>query len=319
MQLNEAYLCLRKCFEHGSSGQAYLIVAPPRGAGIELAERVLQKLFCVSADKGDPCGECRGCRSVAGRSHPDIMWIEPQTKSRSIPIEEIRGVSRRISQTAYSGDIKAVVISSAERMTREAANAFLKTLEEPAGRTFIMLISDAPQSLLSTIVSRCRRIAVSGTFSVLKDEWKEKLYDVVCGARGNSVTEMMAVGDVMSGLLKEIKHEIELEEQDAGDESGRDADDKTVDARVDARYREIRSELIRLLLHIRRDILLLAAGADESAIYNSERLEWLRESAEKIDYRRAVSAVSGVEAMNEMLERNLQDAQVLSVGISRMG
>ena len=87
MKTAEAFDLLKNGFECGRLAQAYIVVGPPRGAGRKLAEKVLQLLYCTSDDK--PCGTCRECIQAAEHTHPDLLWVEPQKKSRRISIEQI--------------------------------------------------------------------------------------------------------------------------------------------------------------------------------------------------------------------------------------
>ena len=157
MTPDSAFALLRNSFEGGRLAQAYVVAAPPRGSGSELALRLLQLIYCESADR--PCGECRQCVEVAGYSHPDVLWVEPQKKSRVIAVDQIRAVEQRIYHTSFLGGWKACVLLGADRLSPGAANAFLKTLEEPPGRSIFLLLTDGPQFLLPTILSRCQRIA----------------------------------------------------------------------------------------------------------------------------------------------------------------
>lgn len=108
------------------------------------------------------CGQCRSCQEIVKNSHPDVLLVEPEiieTKGRikelEIGIGKIRDIRRAVSLFPYYGPYKIVVINQADRLSREAANAFLKTLEEPTPKTIMILVSSSYQNLLSTIVSRC--------------------------------------------------------------------------------------------------------------------------------------------------------------------
>ena len=81
--------------------------------------------------------------------------IEPEKKSRVIAVDAVRALNHRIQTSSFAGGWKVAVIKYADRLNDQAANAFLKTLEEPPARTLLLLLTDAPQSLLPTVVSRC--------------------------------------------------------------------------------------------------------------------------------------------------------------------
>ena len=88
-------------FASGRLGHAYLIVGNPRGNGVQLAESILQMLFCGQGNP--PCGACNNCRRVAKHIHPDVVWIEPIKKSRGILVEQVEGLIRNIFETTFEG------------------------------------------------------------------------------------------------------------------------------------------------------------------------------------------------------------------------
>ena len=88
MRIDDAVESFGAALRAGRLAQAYLLIGPPRGAGRALADRVLQLLFCEQAP--EICGACRGCRQAAEHTHPDMLWVEPQLKSRAIAIGAVR-------------------------------------------------------------------------------------------------------------------------------------------------------------------------------------------------------------------------------------
>ena len=304
---------MKLSFETGRLAQGYIVAAPPRGAGAELATRVLQLVFCGSADP--PCGSCRQCEEVKGRVHPDMLWLEPQKKSRIISVAQIRDVEQRIYHTSFAGGWKACVLIGADRLSPGAANAFLKTLEEPPARSVFLLVTDSPQFLLPTIVSRCQRLALSGDYGALPEKWRTEVLTVLMDARGQGGIGSLGRSDRLVALLKGIRKEVESEE------AGKLADDleetaaEILDARASARYREMRTSLLRLVLRWQRDVLLLVSGADEALVHNRDQLEFLRGVARDTSYREAVNNVATVEMMNRRLESHMPDGQVFAVGM----
>jgi len=174
---------LKQGHETGRLAHAYLIVGSPRGNAMEFVESFIRFLFCRESKK--PCGTCAECRRVQDHAHPDVMWIGPESKARWIVIGEdeeegIRKVNRFVSLSPYSGQRKVAVILEADRMNESAANAFLKTLEEPPASSLLFLVTNSAQSLLPTIVSRCQRIVLSAA-PEQDGPWQSALLDV-CGA-----------------------------------------------------------------------------------------------------------------------------------------
>lgn len=180
---------IRRAWKEGRLAGSYLFSGPD-GVGKEAAALELaQALNCREPDP--PCRSCSHCRRIAGYQHPDFFYLMPVPHSESeterrkiaeevaeqlrektehphrqpffdrptaIAIDDIRNLKQGLMLQPYEGGRKVVVISQAERMTEEAANAFLKILEEPSPTTVFILLSSRPHALLPTIASRCQKI-----------------------------------------------------------------------------------------------------------------------------------------------------------------
>jgi DNA polymerase-3 subunit delta' len=136
-----------------------LIHEAPGAGGDWLAKWAASLVLCQNVAQA-PCGTCRGCHSVATRQHPDLVVLQPIEESKQIRIEQIRELSDELALTAHQGSYKVAVITPADTLNRFAANALLKTLEEPPARTLIMLVVTQPSRLPATILSRCQRVRV---------------------------------------------------------------------------------------------------------------------------------------------------------------
>lgn len=139
--------------ELGRPAQAYLFVGPS-GVGKASAARIFAAgLLCPEGwEHDDPC---RSCRRVASGNHPDLILVEPDGAS-AVGVDQIRSTILAASLTPVEGDRKVFIIDEASTMTDGAANALLKTLEEPSRSTHFILIAESEDDLPSTIASRCR-------------------------------------------------------------------------------------------------------------------------------------------------------------------
>ena len=148
-----------------------LLIAGPRGVGKHaLALHFAQALLCETPQRnGAPCGQCPGCRYAIAGQHPDLLRLELSTFDEvsrewssvdNISVDRVRALIDFVLLSAHRQRAKVAVIAPAERMHPAAANALLKTLEEPPAGTFVILVSDQPGRLPATIVSRCRRFPV---------------------------------------------------------------------------------------------------------------------------------------------------------------
>lgn len=143
---------LRSGLRRGDLPHALLFTGP-RGVG----KFSTALLFAAGAlcPHGEPDG-CVSCRKVAAGVHPDLHVLEPE--GLSIKVEQVRGLEAELSGKALESPCKVAIIDDADVMTREAANAFLKTLEEPGPGTYIVLVCESKENLLPTVVSRCREV-----------------------------------------------------------------------------------------------------------------------------------------------------------------
>jgi DNA polymerase-3 subunit delta' len=133
---------------------AYLLQGPQGIGKRALAERLMALLLCQAA-AGDPCRRCKSCLLLAAGSHPDNFLLQPEEADKAILVDQVRRLVEFVSQTAQMGGRKVVLIEPVEAMNLNAANALLKSLEEPSGNTVLLLVSHQPSRLLPTIRSRC--------------------------------------------------------------------------------------------------------------------------------------------------------------------
>lgn len=146
---------LSQTAQSGRLGHAWLLLGDPGLGKEQLAERLARLHLCQQSDRGEPCGRCHSCQLFDKGNHPDLGTISRDSKT--IGVEAIREICTRLQGSAQLGRGKVVIIPDAERMTESAANALLKTLEEPAGDSLLLLIASQVSRLLPTILSRCHK------------------------------------------------------------------------------------------------------------------------------------------------------------------
>jgi DNA polymerase III subunit delta' len=135
-----------------------LLFAGPSGVGKSLTARLLAARVACEAEDDRPCGSCGGCLQVAAGTHPDLLWIAPQSGKKEIGVELARQLKRFAQMRSVSAARKLAVIDDADRLSIAAQNALLKTLEEPPGSALLVLVTASPGALLATVRSRCQRI-----------------------------------------------------------------------------------------------------------------------------------------------------------------
>ncbi|MDQ2695734.1 MAG: DNA polymerase III subunit delta', partial [Pseudomonadota bacterium] len=138
-----------------------LLCCGPAGLGKRrFAQRFAQALLCQSPDgDGAPCGRCRRCRLFAAGSHPDYLRLEPAEAGKSIAVDQVRRLGEFLGLTSHFGGFRPALLAPADSLNRNAANALLKTLEEPPAAGVLLLVTDAPSRLPATVRSRCQRLA----------------------------------------------------------------------------------------------------------------------------------------------------------------
>jgi DNA polymerase-3 subunit delta' len=138
-----------------------LLFTGERGIGKrQLAEHLAQRLLCQAPAGDEPCGACKTCLLYAAGTHPDLLRLEPEEEGKAIRIDAVRAVGEFAAMTAAMGRWRVVIIDPAHAMNTASANALLKTLEEPAADTLLVLVSDAPAALPATVRSRCQQVAL---------------------------------------------------------------------------------------------------------------------------------------------------------------
>ena len=155
---------LMHTLDSGTFVHAYLI-SGMEGVGKRTLSRLLAQYLLCTGER-PPCGECPACIQVRGGNHPDVMVVRPgkplspevKAGMAGIPVDEIRYVITQVGQHTFVGGRRVVIIERADKMNPQAQNALLKTLEEPLPDTVFLLLTDAPELLLPTIVSRCRAL-----------------------------------------------------------------------------------------------------------------------------------------------------------------
>jgi len=319
MTVDEACSQIEKAVAAGHPAHGYLVVGGVRGMAAELAERVLRLLFGA----GDL------------RSHPDIHRLAPEKKSRVISVEAMRErLIAPVDQTSFQGGWKVGLILGADRLRTESANAFLKTLEEPPPRTLFLLLTDQPEQLLPTIISRCQRIDLPDARGrALEEPHRTDMLRILSGERLKGVTAKAAAAGRLLGILErlqtraqeEVDAEIAQEDEGPGEEAGKDA----VLALVASRYKDYRRDFTSTLIGWFRDLLALVAAPPSHSAYDDADCgvplvneSWrgtLETRAAKLSLAAALRNVEAVEAFAVSVdERNMNEQSSLSFLMDRL-
>jgi DNA polymerase III subunit delta' len=188
---------IRCAWAIGRLPQAYCFAGPPGVGKRTTALALAQAVNCqaplpgaIAGEPGDACGRCIPCRKIARAEHPDVNVVQPEEKT-VITIDQIRELRTGAGLRAYEGKAKVWILDPADQMQEPAANAFLKTLEEPAGASLFVLVTATPSALLATIRSRCQGVR----FDPLTEE---SLQEILLG-HGRSPEEAAAAAALAGG------------------------------------------------------------------------------------------------------------------------
>lgn len=153
--LNKIYRPIINAYQQGKGHHALLIHALDGNGADALCYAISRWLMCQSPDGLKSCGHCHSCRLMLAGTHPDHTVLSPEKGKTSISVDAVRKLIEKLSSHSQQGGAKVVWIPNTEALTDAAANALLKTLEEPAQSTFFILQCQRPETLLATLRSRC--------------------------------------------------------------------------------------------------------------------------------------------------------------------
>lgn len=193
------WLQIYRQFDSGQLPHALLLAGAHHTGKSRLALALARMLLCENPVDGLNCGKCHACVLSAGGSHGDFRWLQPEEKSRVIKIDQVREVVDFANKTASLGRRKVVVLAPADSMNSNAANALLKSLEEPAADTYLVLVCHRLHGVPATIRSRCqiRKLAVPDASQSL--QWLDQL----TGEREQSET-LLALADDRPLLAEQL-------------------------------------------------------------------------------------------------------------------
>jgi DNA polymerase-3 subunit delta' len=322
-----AVTALARSLETGSVAHAYLIVGPPQVGKARLARDFARALNCSAEQR--PCGICRPCRLIEAGNHPDVETVtmgglcdesehdHRKDGSKEIKICQIRRLERVVSLQPFEGSTRVIYIDPASAMNAYAADAFLKTLEEPPAEVVLLLIATGEDALPETIVSRCRRLALGPVaLDLIRDalmrrgadpEQAELLARLSSGRIGWALA---CAAD--GGMLVERGQRLErLDLLGRASLSERMAFAAELATRF-ARDRQDVYAYLELWQGWWRDLLLIGEGCEQQ-VRNSDRLESLRDLAPTLPPLAAVRALRALHDCRQQLEANANARLALEV------
>lgn len=201
-----AYNSLVGSYLAGKLGHAQLITGPAKLGKHLLADQLAKRLLCQQTTPDlPPCGQCLSCQRFDSGTHGDFRTIMLEVNEKTgklrteISVDQIRAFNDWLSKTSQLGGAQVAIIRSAHELNRSAANALLKTLEEPLENRFVLLVTDKPYRLPITVHSRCQRIVVKVPDAESGLQWL-----LSQGVSRENALQALALADGSPGKAKEL-------------------------------------------------------------------------------------------------------------------
>jgi DNA polymerase-3 subunit delta' len=313
-----AFSYLRRAHEQKRLAHAYLISGAAGSGKRALAGRLAN---LVNGSGGS---------DILSASSGQVFLAEPESKSRRIVIEQIRNLEHSLQMRAAVGRKKVAVVSDADRLQPQAANAFLKTLEEPPNDSLLLLLSALPEALPDTIISRCIPIPLATSAEARPGEDETALVELlatVVTQEGTGVQGPYRLGQGVHRLLARARDAIQTENAATlkGEETRykNTTDGAWLDEREDhfkalgeSLYVQRRAQLLEVLLRWWSDVLRASTGITREEIPAAR--EQTRAIAQCLNTAEILQRIRRVEELRDHLGRNIQEALALEVAFLRI-
>ncbi len=311
MRVEEAFEIVEAAYKNKRMPHAYLVVGSPRGTGLELAEKISAMLLCKAADVKRPCLKCDDCLNVLEHKHADTTWVEPESKSRIISVEDMR--EKLITwggKGSYLGGWKIGTLLFADRLNEHSGNAFLKMLEEPPEETLFLLVTNSPDALLPTIISRCQRLDLNVGRTPPSEPWRTMVGKIMADHSNVSALRVMSTAGRMVSLFDDIKKESDKSAKERLkqiQEMGMDVDEDTYNAWVSAGAKETRAAVFESIRDWFRDVMVLSSAGGETEgvpLFFPEHKDATSAAAERTSPQRAVQNITFVDNIERQIEKH---------------
>lgn len=334
-QCGQGVELLQRSLERGRLAHGYLFSGGELDDLEGLARQLAKTLNCDrprrAAANGaalDCCDACVSCRKIDGGNHADVHWVRPESKSRIISVEQMRDLMQQIHLKPTEAVWKVAVLVAADRLNTQAANAFLKTLEEPPSRSVIIMATTEPERMLETLESRCLRLGFGGDgarrFEREQLDWLARFAGLVAMEEGSLMARYRLLGMLLEQLAA-VRTQIEdllaarspLERFADAEKELREKWQDELKAAVESEYRRQRNDWLGLIQWWLRDVWLLTFGF-EAGLLSFPALEASRTVARRISRAHALENLRVVEQTQRLLHTNVQEALAIEVGLLKL-
>jgi DNA polymerase-3 subunit delta' len=306
---------LRRAHENKRLAHAYLISGPTGSGKREVAAELANVVNGTEA------------ADVFSSKAREIFVAEPESKSRRILIEQIRELEHGLQMRGGEGRRKVAIIAEADRLQPQAANAFLKTLEEPPSNSLLLLLSALPEALPDTIVSRCISIPLAPNGEEIELPERKELVELLRNAareKNWGVQQAYRLAQEMQALLGGVREQIKRANEEAlkqeetryrnATDGGAWLDDREeyYKALTESRYIQRRATLIEVLLEFWSDVLRACTNVERCDLPAAKKET--AALAERFTTPEVLRRIQRLEELRDNLGRNIQEAVALEVG-----
>ncbi len=285
------------------------LLTGPEGVGKKTAALLLGAFInCAAPCDDDLCGRCSSCVKSASGNHPDIR-LYPAEPGAHIRIDEMRQMSQEVQYRPFEGRMRFFVVDNAERLTPEAQNAILKTLEEPPSTSHLFLVTAYPDRLLSTIRSRCRTLSFRpiGRDAIethLRETTELDRPDLRASFSAGSLGLALEID--LKGVVRDRDILLDLLTRWLETERFKEVYDicegKTLGSTL--RNREQTDRLLEMMQTLCYDIYFLQVGTPQRVV-NRDRIHPLEQLAEATDLNRLRSLLAAISESKRDVSRNV--------------
>lgn len=268
-----------------------------------------QALNCERApsNKLDACGSCRSCQQIEARTYPDYFVIEPDSEMATpqIKIEQVREIEQQVMYRPLVGERKICLIDEADRMTIGAANALLKTLEEPPDHSFFILVSSRPAALPLTIRSRCQslRFATPARTDVEAALILKRELPPV-DARFLALISDGRIGEALSTDLKSVRAQ-QREFLELVNPHSLGSVTNILTAAESVAKADRAAEILSWLARWIRDLIIIQIGGDRDQLFYSDSLPMLESYAGQASTDLLLDLLQDIEKTEQQATRHL--------------
>jgi DNA polymerase-3 subunit delta' len=330
--LTQGVTLLQRSLERRRLAHAYLFTGHHLGELEALARTLAKTLNCldpvrVAGVAVDCCDQCLNCRKVDHENHADVHWVRPESKTRVVTIDQMRELSREIQLKPAEAEFKVAVVVAADRLNPQAANSFLKTLEEPPAKSVLILLTTEPQRILETILSRCLRLNFTGeaaTPDPAQLEWLNEFARLAAAGEKSLLSRyrlldalVQKLAELRAGIEKTLEARSPLEQYEDVEKDLRDRWEKELAAAVEAEYRLQRGELLAAVQLWLRDVWL-RTFTDDGELLRLPQLSGTATVAQRLSPEQAMQNLRVLEDTQRLLYTNVQEALALEVGLLKL-